>query len=112
MYDNRKIGEKPQLEYYTVNNVDMVRVPYEITEVSPGIYSWRELRVRYRNLNYGGLVCALIDMRYSPSEMTALINNYLLDPEDAAINAEFMEMQEHRMYAKDVAKEIIKEFNL
>lgn len=112
MYDNIKIGEKPQIEYYKVGGISMVKLPYETTEVSPGIFSWRELRVRFQNLNYGGIVSALIDLKYSPSEMTAIINNYLLDPEDNDIKDEFMNMQEYRMYAKDVAKEIIKEFNL
>ena len=107
MYDNRKFGEKPQIEYYKSANIDMVRVPYEIVEISPSIYSWREVSVRYTNFNYSGLVSALISMQYSPSDMTAVINNYLLDVDDENAKAEFAEMQEWRKYAKATAKSIL-----
>lgn len=107
MYDNKVIGENPQIEHYRVNNVDMVRIPYEITELAPGIYSWSTLTVNYMNFNYGGLVDALIGLKYSSAEMTAVINNYLLDPTDELIKKEFDEMQEYRKYAKTIARSII-----
>ena len=107
MYDNRKLGEMPKIEYYKSGSTDMVRLPYEVVEVSPGIFSWRELSIRYFDLNYGGIVSALIGLKYSPSEMTAIINNYLLDAEDTDANAEFTEMQDYRKYVKTVAKQIL-----
>lgn len=107
MHDNKKIGEKPQIEYYNNAGIDMVRIPYEITEISPSIYSWRELSVKFINFNYGGLVSAIIGLQYSPNEMTAIINNYLLDADDDS-KREFIEMQNYRKYAKQLAKEILK----
>lgn len=107
MYDNRKFGEKPQIEYYKSANIDMVRVPYEIVEISPSIYSWREISIRYVNFNYKGLVSALIELQYSPAEMTAVVNNYLLDPEDEDVKREFAEMQACRKAAKAVARAIM-----
>ena len=107
MYDNKVIGENPQIEHYRVNNVDMVRIPYEITELAPGIYSWSMLTVNYMNFNYGGIVDALINLKYSSAQMTAVINNYLLDPTDESIKKEFNEMQDYRKYAKNIARSII-----
>ena len=110
--DNLKFGEKPHVEYYKKINTDMVRIPYDLTEISPGIYSWRELSVRYTALNYGDIVSALIDLKYSPATMTAIINNYLLDTDDIEAKAEFEEMQNYRKEAKLKAKAIIAELNL
>jgi hypothetical protein len=39
--------------------------------------------------------------------MTAIINNYLLDADDDS-KREFVEMQNYRKYAKQLAKEILK----
>lgn len=107
MYDNTKFGEKPMIQNYKAMGVDMVRVPYDLREISPGIYSWREISVKYNNFNYGGLVSALIGLHYTQSEMTAVINNYLLDPEDEATKAEFIAMQECRKEAKEIANRIL-----
>lgn len=107
MYDNKIIGENPHIEYYRVNNTDMVRIPYEITEIAPGLYSWSTLTVKYTSFNYGGIVDAIIGLKYSSSSMTAVINNYLLDPTDELIKKEFDEMQEYRKYAKNIARSII-----
>lgn len=107
MRDNTKIGSKPQLENYMLRGISMVRIPYDITEISPGVYSWREISVKYVNFNYGGLVSALIEIDYSQAEMTAIINNYLLDQEDENIKAEFTEMQNCRKLAKETAKWIL-----
>ena len=110
MFDNTKIGEKPQLEYYSLCGIDMVRIPYDIFETSPGIYSWREISVKYLDFNYGGLVNALIELEYNQSEMTAIINNYLLDQEDDDVKAEFSKMQKYRKKSKEIAKWIISEY--
>lgn len=107
MLDNVKTGEKPTIEYYKAGNIDMVRIPYNIIEISPSIYSWREISVKYINFNYGSLVSALIGLQYSPAEMTAIINNYLLDPEDSDAKTEFINMQNYRKDAKAIAKSII-----
>ena len=107
MYENKTFGENPQIERYRVNNVDMVNIPYEIVEVSPGIYAWNTLTIKYINFNYGGIVDALINLKYSSAQMTAVINNYLLDPTDESIKKEFNEMQEYRKYAKTTAHNII-----
>jgi hypothetical protein len=51
-------------------------------------------------------------MKYYQADMTAIINNYLLDPENEENKKDFNEMQEHRKYAKHVAKDIASALNL
>lgn len=106
MIDNTQIGSKPNIEYFKLADVDMVKIPYEIEEVSPGVYTWREISVRRSNYNYGGIVSELIGLAYSDTKMIAIINNYLLDPTDEEAKTEFGEMQNYRKYAKSIAKEL------
>ena len=56
----------------------------------------------------GTLISDIIRDRYSSDRMEAVINNYLLDPEDEKAKAEFDEMQAWRREAKRLAGEIIK----
>lgn len=107
MIDNKIIGSKPKIEYYKTNGVDMVRIPYEMVELRPGKFAWKELIVKFNNFNYGGIVNALIGIKYSSDAMTAIINNYLLDPNDVDAKSEFNTMQEYRKEAKAIAHSII-----
>lgn len=59
---------------------------------------------------YDGLVNRLISYKYPNDKMQAIINNYLLDPDDDAVNQEFMEMQNWRSESKQIAKEILEKF--
>lgn len=54
------------------------------------------------------VISALIREEYSEDRMEAVINNYLLDMEDANAKAEFDVMQSFRKEAKVFADEIIK----
>ena len=107
MINNIVSGQKPHIEYYKIGGSDRMKVPYDIVEVSPGIFEWRELDLRISNFNYAGLVSELIGVKYNDSEMTAVINNYLLDPEDENIKNEFLKMQECRKEAKEIARQIL-----
>ena len=60
--------------------------------------------------NYGGIIDALINYKYPIDRMQAIINNYLLDPNDESINQEFIEMQKWRSESKQIAKEILEKF--
>ena len=59
---------------------------------------------------YGGLVNKLVSYKYPNDRMQAIINNYLLDPNDASANQEFIEMQKWRSESKQIAKEILEKF--
>lgn len=107
MIDNTMIGEKPEITYYNSMGIDMVRVPYNVIEISPGIFTWREISVKFTKFNYSGLVDELISVKYSPDTMTAIINNYLLDQDDVDAKSEFNEMQKYRKEAKLIARSIV-----
>ena len=57
--------------------------------------------------NYSGVVDALVQHKYPIDKMQAVINNYLLDPEDAYAIDEFNKMQAWRKEAKEIAKEAL-----
>lgn len=107
MIDNKVIGAEPKIEYYKAMGIDMVRIPYEIVELRPGKFTWREFSVPYTKFNYGGIVSALIGLKYSPDAMTAIINNYLLDSDDVIAKEEFTAMQEYRKEVKEIAHSIL-----
>lgn len=107
MLNTSQIGSKPTIEHFNAKGISMVTIPYNIIEISPGVYTWNDLTIKNMDFNYGGIVDALISMKYSPSAMTAIINNYLLDTENEDAINEFIEMQNFRKEAKAIAKEII-----
>lgn len=53
------------------------------------------------------LIAHIIKGYYDDNKMTAIQNNYLLDPEDTESKAEFLKMQNVRKVAKDAAKYIV-----
>lgn len=57
--------------------------------------------------DYSGVVDALVQYKYPIDKMQAVINNYLLDPEDAYAIGEFNKMQAWRKEAKEIAKEAL-----
>ena len=59
-------------------------------------------------LDYGSIVSAYINNKYSSDSMQAIINNHLLGDDDH--EAEYEAMQAYRKKAKEWAKEIIREF--
>lgn len=57
--------------------------------------------------NYSGVVDALVQYKYPIDKMQAVINNYLLDPNDEYAVSEFNAMQVWRKEAKEIAKEAL-----
>jgi hypothetical protein len=107
MIDNTVTGSKPSVTFYKTNVEERVKIPYNIEEIVPGIYSWHELDIKPVHFNYGGLVSELIGIKYSDDEMIAIINNYLFDNNDEDAKLKFEQMQEYRIEAKNIAKTII-----
>lgn len=66
-----------------------------------GEYQWYIIKLD--QLDYGNLVDEIIHIYYSDSQMTAIINNYLLDGE----SEEYLKMQEIRKQVKSEAKLLI-----
>ena len=90
--------EKVNCQYfYNINIIDGYNEPITI-------------QLGILKFNYGGIVDALISYKYPIDKMQAIINNYLLDPNDESINQEFIEMQKWRSESKQIAKEILEKF--
>lgn len=67
----------------------------------------RSIALAPGRLQYDDIVDTIISSVYPNSKMQAVINNYLLDPENPSTLAEFNEMQDFRKKAKTIAKEIV-----
>ena len=57
--------------------------------------------------DYAGVVDALVQYKYPIDKMQAVINNYLLDPNDEYAISEFNAIQAWRKEAKEIAKEAL-----
>lgn len=79
------------------------RYCFDITSEEEG-FSYREVFLKKSQYNYDTLVDVIISSEYSDSQMTAIINNFLLDSSN---REEFDEMQKFRAFAKNTAKEIL-----
>lgn len=90
---------------YTVNVLVEECAPE--AEGQPQEYGWTCICLSPGPLSYDALVAALVRTRYSDDAMTAIINNHLLDGNDADTEAEWEEMQQWRREAKALAKQIL-----
>lgn len=100
--------EKPKMVFKRYNRSTMYYVPYDISEDN-GTYYFKYVPVIPDDYNYGGLVDAIIGVKYPLKNCLAIINNYLAEPENEEYKSEFSDMQEWRKFAKSESK---KHFNL
>ena len=101
-------SEAPKKVTERINRSTVYYVPYNIIE-SNGVYEYQYISLLPENYNYGGMVDAIIGVKYSLQETLAILNNYLFDPTNEKYKREFLELQNFRIYAKSEAK---KYFNL
>ena len=92
-----------------INKYEYAYIPLFINN-SNSEYSYKCLQIDKHKYNYGDLVDLFIKLIYSYQEMTAIINNYLLDPTNVSSLSEFNEMQAIRKEAKELAKEILEKY--
>ena len=85
----------------------------ELLSEEPDEYYKEAHKFRYESVDlpigkwgYSNLVDALITYKYPNDKMTAIVNNYLLDPNDEEALQEFTQMQEWRKFAKELAKSV------
>ena len=93
----------PKVFTKKVSGITNVYVPYVISEDENG-YKYTYLMVGPGKFNYEDLVDKIIGLKYSAADMFAVINNYLLDPNNDKYLTEYLEMQDHRKHAKEYAK--------
>ena len=85
-------------------------VNFNITKTQDG-YQFDSTTLKPGKWDYDSIVNGLVSEVYPNDKMQAIINNYLLEPEDAEIKAEFDEMQNWRKEAKALAKRLLEEYN-
>lgn len=114
--------ERPEMLYFEGN---VIRICFNIKEIeqpvsdsmleSEGktakadkdtemVYSVCQVRIP-QPIGYDTIVNAIISAAYPADKMQAIINNHLLEADNAEHEQEFAEMQEWRKTAKSVAKE-------
>lgn len=94
------------LETYVLGGVR--RYDINIGVIQDGeMYKWEQVSVPTEKWNYAGVVDALVSHKYPIDKMQAVINNYLLDPNDEYAVSEFNAMQAWRKEAKEIAKEAL-----
>ena len=94
------------VDSYTVRGVNYKVINFDIREVDEG-FEWGSVEMPQTKWDYSGVVDALVSHKYPIDKMQAVINNYLLDPEDAYAIDEFNKMQAWRKEAKEIAKEAL-----
>lgn len=69
-------------------------------------FRWGSTTLPPGQQTYAKMVSCLINSEYNSDEMQAIINNYVLDPEDEEIKSEWEQMQAFRAKAKSIAHDI------
>ncbi len=70
-------------------------------------YKYQTYTLKPAVLDYDSIVNAIISKEYHNDKMQAIINNYLLDPNNEDTTKEFNDMQAFRKKAKDWAKDLL-----
>lgn len=99
-YLTRNNGGQLQLIIYT-------DVRQETGENEQVTYMATEITMPIGIVDYGSIVSAIIDAHYSFDQMQAIVNNYLIQEH----LDEFQEMQDYRLYAKEIARMIIEDIS-
>jgi hypothetical protein len=94
------------LETYVLSGIRHYDINIDIMQEGE-MYKWEQVSVPYDKWNYSGVVDALVSHKYPIDKMQAVINNYLLEPENEEFVTAFNEMQSWRKEAKEIAKEAL-----
>lgn len=94
------------VDNYTVRGVNYKTINFDIKEVDEG-FEWESVDMPQTKWDYSGVVDALVSHKYPNDKMQAVINNYLLEPENEEYIRVFNEMQAWRKEAKEIAKEAL-----
>lgn len=94
------------LETYVLGGVRRYDINIDIVQDGE-MYKWEQVNVPIEKWDYSGIVDALVSHKYPIDKMQAVINNYLLEPENPEHITAFNEMQSWRKEAKEIAKQAL-----
>ena len=98
---------RPELvDKYILYATQRYAINVDIVE-KDGVFVYEQVEISAGKWNYSGVVDALVQYKYPIDKMQAVINNYLLDPNDEYAISEFNAMQAWRNEAKEIAKEAL-----
>ena len=98
---------RPELvDKYILYATQRYAINVDIVE-KDGVFVYEQVEISAGKWNYSGVVDALVQYKYPIDKMQAVINNYLLDPNDEYAISEFNAMQAWRKEAKEIAKEAL-----
>ena len=98
---------RPELvDKYILYATQRYAINVDIVE-KDGVFVYEQVEIPAGRWEYSGVVDALVQFKYPIDKMQAVINNYLLDPNDEYAISEFNAMQAWRKEAKEIAKEAL-----
>lgn len=96
------------LEYISINlNVHRIDDMYYWDEIVLPDFALTNICKAEDEIKYKVIISHIVTAYYSQHDMDAVVNNYLLDPENEKYKKEFYIMQNVRQVAKKTAKYII-----
>ena len=106
-------NEMPKAVSYTKHlGMRVLTINYGVEKVDEpdemnGKYRYASVTLPAGVMDYRTIVSAIVNNEYSNDEMQAVINNYMLDPDDEEVRNEWDMMQAVRAYAKQLAHRYI-----
>jgi hypothetical protein len=98
-----------EILYASINlNIECINGKYEWDEIVLPEYALNEIHKADKDIKYSVLIAHIIKAYYNDHQMSAIVNNYIMDTDDEEHKNEFLEMQRIRKLAKDTAKQIIR----
>lgn len=94
------------VDKYVINGANCYDINFNIVKEQDW-YSYEQVKIPNGRFDYSGIVDSLIQYKYPIDKMQAVINNYLLEPENQEYIIAFNEMQSWRKEAKEIAKEAL-----
>lgn len=94
------------VDKYVINGANCYDINFNIVKEQDW-YSYEQAKIPNGRFDYDGIVDTLVTYKYPNDKMQAVINNYLLEPENPEYIIAFNEMQAWRKEAKEIAKQAL-----
>ena len=98
-----------EIPVYAAINLNIIKNEYGFSwdELILPEFALENIYTATNEIKKNVLISHIIKAYYNDNEMTAIINNYLVDSENPEYKAEFLAMQNIRKIAKETAKYIV-----
>ena len=97
----------PLVEMMIANATRRYFINIGISHIGENEYEYEHIDIPIGKFDYEGIVDTLVTFKFPNDKMQAVINNYLLEPENSEYTTAFHEMQAWRKEAKEIAKQAL-----